>query len=194
MIRKSKALRGPLSAVFAACVTAAALFNSAACAQQHQSQSPAGANAAAQQQPDAQPSPTPARISASDLTKLRWIEGAWRGTGDVEKPFFERYRLDGDSALVVEGFDDETLAKVSDVTRFELKDGEFGGGGEGSRWAASELTDDAVTFVPVKGARNTFRWQKESDGVWKAILDWPAADGKPARRRVYKMERWPPQK
>ena len=183
---KSKTLRGSLCLVFAACVTAAALFSSAACAG---GQTPAGANAAAPQQ-----QPTPARISAPDLSKLRWIEGSWRGTGDVEKPFFERYRLDGDSALVVEGFEDETLAKVSDVTRFELKDGEFGGGGEGSRWAASELTGDAVTFVPVKGARNTFRWQKESDGTWKAILDWPAADGKPARRRVYKMERWPSQK
>ncbi|HEV7891917.1 MAG TPA: hypothetical protein VGP08_14835 [Pyrinomonadaceae bacterium] len=173
MPRRSKTLRGPLCVVFAACVTAAALFGSAACAQQP---------------------PTPARINASDLSKLRWIEGSWRGTGDVEKPFFERYRLDGDAALVVEGFKDETLAKVSDSTRFELKDGEFGGGSEGSRWAASELTDDAVTFVPIKGARNTFRWQKESDGTWKAVLDWPAADGKPARRRVYRMERWPPQK
>jgi hypothetical protein len=185
MPRKSKTFRGPLCAVFAACVTVAALLNSAACAG---GQTPAGAtNAAAQQQP------APARISASDLSKLRWIEGSWRGTGDVEKPFFERYRLEGDS-LVVEGFDDETLAKVSDSTRFELKDGEFGGGSEGSRWAASELTEDGVTFVPVKVARNTFRWQKESDGTWKAVLDWPAADGKPARRRVYKMERWPPQK
>lgn|GEM_PF-1271267 len=138
--------------------------------------------------------PAPARISAADLSKLRWIEGSWRGTGDVKNPFFERYRLDGDSALVVEGFEDETLAKVSDVTRFELKDGELGGGNEGSRWAVSELTEDSVTFAPVKGARNTFRWQREPDGNWKAILDWPAADGKPARRRVYKMERWPPQK
>lgn len=172
MPRNSKTLHAPLRLFFAAFVTAAALFNVAACAQQS----------------------TPSRISKSDLSKLRWIEGSWRGTGDVDKPFFERYRFDGDSALVVEGFEDETLAKVSDVTRFELNDGEFGGGGEGSRWAASEVTDDAVNFVPVKGARNSFRWQKESDGTWKAILDWPAADGKPARRRVYKMERWPPQK
>lgn len=167
MPRKSKKLRAPLCLIFAA------LLVSAACARQQ---------------------PTPARVNASDLARLRWIEGSWRGTGDVEKPFFERYRFEGDSTLAVDGFDDETLNKVTDTTRFELKDGEFGGGGEGSRWAASELTDDGVTFVPVKGARNTFRWQKEPDGSWKAILDWPASDGKPARRRVYKMERWPPRK
>lgn len=187
MHRKSKTLRGPLCVVLAACLTAAALFGSAACAQQ--SQTPPGANAVAQQ-----PSSTHSHIGKSDLSKLRWIEGSWRGTGDVEEPFFERYRFEGDSTLAVDGFADETLSKVTDTTRFELEDGEFGGGGEGSRWLASELTDDAVTFVPVKGAHNTFRWQKESDGTWKAVLDWPAADGKPARRRVYKMERWPPQK
>jgi hypothetical protein len=188
MTLKSKTLRGPLCMAFAACVTASALFGSAACAGV---QTTAGSNAKAVER---QPQPTPARITPADLSKLRWIEGSWRGTGDVEKPFFERYRLEGDTALVVEGFDDETLAKVSDSTRFELKDGEFGGGNEGSRWAASELNDASVTFVPVRGARNTFRWQKEPDGNWKAILDWPAAGDKPARRRVYKMERWPPQK
>jgi len=39
--------------------------------------------------------------------------------------------------------------------------------------------------------KNSFRWQRESDNVWTAIITWPAAEGKPARQRVYKMERWP---
>ena len=32
------------------------------------------------------------KFTTADLQKLRWIEGTWRGTGDVDKPFFERYR------------------------------------------------------------------------------------------------------
>jgi hypothetical protein len=169
-------------------MTAAALFNSAARAG---GQTPGAAN-----QEKAKPSAEgkPARISAAELAKLRWIEGAWRGTGDVEKPFYERYRFENDSTLAVESFPDETLSKVDDVTRFELKDGQFGNGGEGSRWAASELTDNSITFVPIKGARNSFQWRKGSDGTWTATLEWPAVEGKPARRRVYKMERWPPAK
>jgi hypothetical protein len=67
------------------------------------------------------------KFTTADVQKLRWIEGTWRGTGDVDKPFFERYRFEGDSVLLVDGFEDETLAKVTDTTRFELKDGEFGG-------------------------------------------------------------------
>jgi hypothetical protein len=126
--------------------------------------------------------------------KLRWIEGTWKGTGDVEQPFYERYYFEKDSTLVVESYSDETLSKVSDVTRFELKGGEFGNGGESARWAATELDDGSITFAPVARARNWFRWQRESKDLWKAVLDWPAAEGKPARRRVYRMERMPPAK
>ena len=69
------------------------------------------------------PTATPRHISTSDLAKLRWIEGTWRGTGDVEAPFYERYHFESESTLVVEGLTDEKVDKVSDVTRFELKDG-----------------------------------------------------------------------
>ena len=97
-------------------------------------------------------------MSAPDLKKLRWIEGAWRGRGDVEKPFFERHRFEGDSALVVESFPNETLSNVDDITRFELKDGVFANHGSEARWAATKLEDNSITFEPVARARNTFRW------------------------------------
>jgi hypothetical protein len=80
------------------------------------------------------------------------------------------------------------------VTRFELKDGMFGNSGDGSRWAATELDDNSITFSPVAKARNTFRWQRESADVWKAVLDYPAGGDKPARQRVYRMERLPQSK
>ncbi|MCA1643719.1 MAG: hypothetical protein LC785_17670 [Acidobacteria bacterium] len=137
----------------------------------------AGANTSTtQQQPTTQQqqqAAQPKRLSADDLKKLRWIEGAWRTT------------------LAVEGFKDQTLSKVDDVTRFELKDSVFGNGGDDSRWAATALDDDSVTFSPVAKARNTFRWQRESADVWKATLDYPANGDKPASQRVYRMERLP---
>lgn len=136
----------------------------------------------------------PKKISAQELKKLRWIEGTWKGTGDVDKPFYERYYFENDTTLVVESYSDETLSTVTDVTRFVLKDGQFGNGGEGSRWAATELDEGSITFAPIVQARNSFRWQRESKDLWKAVLDWPAAEGKPARQRVYSMERLTPPK
>ena len=140
------------------------------------------------------PTPTPAtqtKFSVSDLEKLRWIVGTWRGTGDGEAPFFERYRFENPTTLAVDSFTDATLSKVDDTTRFELKDGQFGNGGETGRWTASSIDYLGIDFVPAAKARNSFRWQRESDNTWTAILTWPPAEGKPGRRRVFKMERWP---
>ena len=131
----------------------------------------------------------PKKFTTADLQKLRWIEGTWRGTGDVAKPFFERYRFESDSVLAVDGFEDETLQKVNDTTRFELKDGEFGGGSEGSRYVAKSIDDRGVGFGPAVKANNSFRWERESKDVWKATILLPANATKPARQLVYKMER-----
>src|SRR5688500_11077521 len=87
---------------------------------------------------NAEPTATPVKTASksftvADVAKLKWIEGTWRGM-DGEKPFFERYRLE-ENALVVETLTDETLSKVEDSGRFELKDGEFGKG-EGDKRSA----------------------------------------------------------
>lgn len=135
--------------------------------------------------------PTPSKsFTAADVAKLKWIEGTWRGM-DGDKPFYERYRLDG-SSLIVETLKDETLAEVEDSGRFELKDGEFGKGEGDQRSAASSITDEAIQFVPsVPGKRNNYRFERQTDGTWNAILEWPATGDKPARQKVYKMEPWP---
>ena len=132
--------------------------------------------------------PTPAKLAAADLEKLRWIEGTWRGTGG-EKPFFERYRFQNAATLAVDSFENEKLEKVTDTTLFELKDGEFGGGSEGSYWVVTTIDDHSITFAPVAKARNSFIWKRDSKDSWLAILSWPASADKPARERTYKMER-----
>jgi len=137
------------------------------------------------------PIATPSKsFTPADAAKLKWIEGTWRGM-DGDKPFFESYRIE-ETAMVVEGFKDETLKEVTDTDRFELKDGEFGKGEGDKRSAASEITADYVQFVPaVAGKGNHFRFHRQADGTWHALLEWPATADKPARQKIYKMERWP---
>ena len=128
-------------------------------------------------------------FSTADVAKLRWLEGTWRGSGVDQAPFFERYRFENESTLAVDGFPDEKLDKVNDTGRFELKDGRFGN----SHYFASSIDDNAINFEPVVGkAKNSFRWERVSDNAWKAILKWPAEGDKPARERVYNMERIQP--
>jgi hypothetical protein len=55
--------------------------------------------------------------------------------------------------------------------RFELKNGEFGQGEGDKRSAASEITSDYIQFVPaVPGKMNRFRFERQSNGTWRAVL------------------------
>jgi hypothetical protein len=130
----------------------------------------------------------PLQITPANLAQLHWIEGDWRGTGGGVPPFYERYKFENESTLTVETFADETLTKVNDVSRFELKDGKFGHSDGKSGSVATVLDSNSITFDPV-GKGNSFRWQRESENSWKAILTW--TENGVAKERVYNMERWP---
>ena len=104
-------------------------------------------------------------------------------------PFFERYKFENESTLAVETFADETLTKVEDVSRFELKDGTFGHSEGASGSVATALDENSITFDPV-GKGNSFRWQRETGNSWKAVLNWTDKTGI-AKQRIYNMERWP---
>jgi hypothetical protein len=134
--------------------------------------------------------PKPKPLTASDLQKLRWIEGTWRGTGDQQAAFFERYRFENETTLAVDTLEGD---KVTETTLFVLQNGEFGGGSEGSRWVATALDENSITFEPVTKARNSFSWQRQTKDSWQAVLKWPATKDKPARERTYQMERSPRQ-
>ncbi|HEX7770991.1 MAG TPA: hypothetical protein VF435_01145 [Pyrinomonadaceae bacterium] len=129
--------------------------------------------------------PAATNLSTADISKLRWIEGTWRGSGVDQAPFFERYRFENASTLAVDSFPDEKLDKVEETSRFELRDGRFGNG----NYVASSIDDKGIDFEPVANAKNSFRWERVSDNAWKATLKWPAEGNKPARERVYNMER-----
>ena len=130
-------------------------------------------------------------FTTTDVAKLRWIEGAWRGM-DGENPFYERYKVE-ENAMIVESLKEDGSLD-GEPGRFELTNGEFGKGEGDRRSAASEITDTFVQFVPVvAGKGNNFRFVKQPHG-WDAILEWPATADKPASRKVYKMEPWQPTK
>ena len=132
------------------------------------------------------PAPTvsPKTITTADLQKLKWIEGTWRGTGETQSPFFESYRFENDSTLVMEELADESL-KVNSTTRYELKNGHFGTDSA----VATAFDDTSVTFSPLIAGRNSFTWQSESKDAWKAILTLPATAKAPAKETIYKLER-----
>ena len=141
------------------------------------------------QQPAAQATPSN-KFTAADVAKLKWIEGTWRGM-DGDKPFYERYRIE-ETAMVVEVLKADG-SPDGEPGRFELKNGEFGKDEGNNRSAASEITDDHIQFVPaVPDKGNTFRFERQSNGTWRAVLEWTAKANRPAGQKIYIMEPWKP--
>ena len=134
----------------------------------------------------------PTVLGAADLRALRWIVGTWRGSGDGQSPFYERYRFVDDSTLLMEGFRDSTLAQVTESSRYELRGGRFANAGpaDAAQWVAVRLANGAITFAPVRRARNRFTWRPVSADEWVADLEWPASNAAPARTRSYRLVRW----
>lgn len=131
--------------------------------------------------------PKPQQLTAADLKNLRWIEGSWRGTGGGVPPFFERYRFESPTILIVETLEGE---KVTSTSRYELKDGEFSSGAEASRAVATAFDDKSITFEFAARQRGSFRWERVTPDSWKAVLNWPASNNRAAGERVYQLERW----
>lgn len=148
-----------------------------------------------QASPNASPKPVVAaanNLTPSDISKLKWIEGTWRGM-DGDKPFYERYKIEN-TAMIVESLKEDG-SPDGEPERFELKNGEFGINEGEKRSVASEISDSHVQFVPtVAGKGNNFRFEHQSDGTWIALLEWPPTADKPARQKIYKMEPWQPKK
>ena len=128
----------------------------------------------------------PRLLTAADLQKLRWIEGSWRGTGGGVPPFFERYRFENPTSLIVESLEND---KVTSTSRYELRNGELGSGTDASRAVATALDESSVTFAFVAPNRGGFKWERVNDKQWRAVLTWPASGTRAAGERVYVMER-----
>lgn len=142
------------------------------------------------------PVPTPAVLGASDLRPLAWIVGSWRGSGETQAPFYERYRFEDDSTLLVDAFADSTMAAVTETTRFALRGGVLANvptttaTTPAPRWFASALSADSVRFEPWTAVRNTFVWRRGATAdEWVAVLSWPARADRPARTTTYVMRR-----
>jgi len=172
----------------------AMMFASAACSDQGTNTPPVkpqSANAAgqsSQSSPGSKPGgPRTAatNLTADDVAKIKWLVGSYRGLG-AEKPFFNRYRLEG-TTLKVQSFEDEAMTKQIQAANYELTDGMLANPSGDHRFAASEITDDHIQFVSLSDQGAAYSLEKLDGGKIKATLESIGPDGKP-NRNSYTME------
>ena len=110
------------------------------------------------------------RFSSSDLKKLQWIEGRWRGEAPGQAPFFEQYRFVNDSTLEITYFADSAFANSSGRGRVYLSVGRIYHVSGPGQWGASHIDDSGVYFVPERNASNSVSWTFKSPDLWTATL------------------------
>ena len=128
-------------------------------------------------------------ISKTDLQRLRWVEGAWRGSSCDGSLFYKRYHFEGDTRLIVETFSDEKLQKVTGVIRFELRNGRFARLGEGPSVAATEVGERSISFKASASDVYSYYWEYQSRDVWD-VLAWTMGEGGKANVTTFRMQRW----
>ena len=123
-------------------------------------------------------------VSKSDLAKIKWIAGNWRGMADG-KPFYELYEFTNDSTLRITGYDwdgkDSSNASSSYVA---WKDGAYYLGND-LNYKTTFIDSSKIEMISNIKSNNDILWKFVNDSTWAAILK-----GK-TKTLEYKMEKLP---
>ena len=129
------------------------------------------------------------KFTQSDMAKLRWIEGSWRGSdADGKLIFYENYHFVANEIVIKSYAEDSTFTKVKRIGRVYLQNDEIIHRDEGMLWSATKLSHSQVEFAPKKKATNSFIWQRESADVWIAKLRFNDETGE-QKEVTFRMER-----
>lgn len=121
--------------------------------------------------------PRPVTVTRTQFAGLRWLEGAWRGSGGSYAAFFEDFRWLDDSTVARRTFADSTLQEATETSEMVLRNGMLYTVRNGTRGApAVLLSGDSLQFGP------RTLWVRRSNDHWTAILG--------GGRVVYELRRY----
>lgn len=123
-------------------------------------------------------------VFQTDLVKIKWIGGNWRGMADG-KPFYELYEFTNDSTIKITGY--EWNGKDSSNTSYSFiawKDGDYYLG-DSLNYKTTLIDSVKIEMAPNYKANNSILWTVFNDSTWTAVL-------KDKTKTVeYKMEKIP---
>jgi hypothetical protein len=124
----------------------------------------------------------PGGYEKTDLKKIRWIEGNWKGMAGTT-PFYEIYRIENDSLMRIISYNWNGKDSIgTSVTPLHWSNGSYYLG-DSLNWKVTDITDSSISMKPNYKAGNDILWKKRNSNSWDAILT-----GKKSENR-YLMER-----
>lgn len=123
-------------------------------------------------------------VLKTDLVKIKWIEGNWRGMADG-KPFYEIYEFTNDSTLKITGYDWDGKDSSNGVASYVAwKDGAYYLGDD-LNYKTTLIDSSKIEMISNIKSNNDILWKTVNDSTWTAILK-----GK-TKTLEYKMEKLP---
>jgi hypothetical protein len=116
----------------------------------------------------------PAKFSLADFGKLRYLEGAWRGTMENGNAFYESYHFVNDSTITKGNHTDSTFKTKSDSSMIMFRNGAIMDSSK-SVYTAVSLDSSVVDFRA--SPTYHFTWTREGADAWTAKLFSKQADG-----------------
>lgn len=132
---------------------------------------------------------TAPHVTLVQFQELRWLSGAWRGSGGAYPAFFEEYRVLDDSTIVMRSFPDSTFTRASDSSNIEWRSGVVVNRSANSASIAIELSGTSVHFAREGATRGGFTFSRQSADQWTATLHASTPGGS---ETVYVMRRMRP--
>lgn len=132
--------------------------------------------------------PAPVTFTLADFGKLRWLEGAWRGTMPNGALFHETYHFVNDSTIAMGGHTDSTLKTKADSARWVFRSGAVIDSGGSVVYHASRIDSAGIDFRADPDPSHHFTFTREGSDAWTARIFSRGPDGA-ERVTVYPMRR-----
>ena len=118
--------------------------------------------------------PAPAQFALADFAKLRYLEGAWRGTMENGNAFYESYHFVNDSTIAKGNHTDSTFKTKSDSSMIMFRNGAIMDSSK-SVYTAVSLDSNVVDFRA--SPTYHFTWTRQGNDAWTAKLFSKQPDG-----------------
>lgn len=115
-------------------------------------------------------------LSFDDFSRLRFLEGRWKGETPDGTEFFEEYDHPEPNVFRSRRFKSAAFDESSDGSTIAWRDGEVVSQWGEFTWRATAIEADSAAFAPVN-APSHFEWHRVGDAAFEARQRW-LADGK----------------
>ena len=109
-------------------------------------------------------------FAVADFAKLRWLEGAWAGTSDSSRAFFERLHFADDTTIDITYYTDAAFSHEVGTGRIYLSVGRVFHTMGPDRWGATYIDQNGVHFVPQVNTQSSLSWSKQSNDEWTVTM------------------------